>query len=240
MMRVDGCRLAAHIAYQFSDVAIIYPITPPADGRVRRRWSAAEKKNLFGQVRPCTRCSPRRAPPAPCTAASRRARSTTFTASQGLLLMVPNMYKIAGELMPCVFHVAARAIAGQALSIFGDHSDIMACRQTGWALFSAHDVQECQDMAVVAHLATLHAEVPFVHFFDGMRTSHEINKVHVLSNDELRELLDTVDDKMQDTATARSTPPTPRSRARWPGRSCRCARPRTSSTRTCPSTSSTS
>jgi len=161
MMTIDGNTAAAHVAYAFSDVAAIYPITPSSPmGEVADTWAAHGRKNIFG----------------------------TFTASQGLLLMIPNMYKIAGELLPGVFHVSARAIAGHALSIFGDHSDVMATRQTGFALLASASVQEVMDLALVAHLSALRSKIPFVHFFDGFRTSHEIQKVDVLDYDEMAKL----------------------------------------------------
>eukprot|EP00741_Cyanophora_paradoxa_P023775 tig00021621_g22964.t1 len=176
---LDGNEAAASVAYAFSDIAFIYPITPSSPmAEHADEWSAMGKPNLFGQVVQVKEMeSEAGAAGALHGALAAGALGTTFTASQGLLLMIPNMYKIAGELMPCVMHVAARSLAGQALCIFGDHSDVMAVRQTGWALLSAATVQEAYDLAIVSHLSTLKSRVPFVHFFDGFRTSHEVQKI---------------------------------------------------------------
>jgi len=191
MMTIDGNTAAAHVAYAFSDVAAIYPITPSSPmGEVADSWAAHGRKNLFGQTLKVTEMQAESgAAGAVHGSLVAGAFTTTFTASQGLLLMIPNMYKIAGELLPTVFHVSARAVAGHALSIFGDHSDVMATRQTGFALLASASVQEVMDLALVAHLATLKAKVPFLHFFDGFRTSHEIQKVDVIPYEEMAKLV---------------------------------------------------
>ncbi|MBR3503287.1 MAG: pyruvate:ferredoxin (flavodoxin) oxidoreductase [Clostridia bacterium] len=189
---VDGNTAVGHIAYAFSDVAAIYPITPSSPmAEVSDEWAAAGRKNIFGQtVRIAEMQSEAGAAGAVHGSLAAGALTTTFTASQGLLLMIPNMYKIAGELLPAVFHVSARALAYHALSIFGDHSDVMACRQTGFAMLASNSVQEAQDMALVAHLATLKASVPFLHFFDGFRTSHEIQKIEDIAYEDIAKLVD--------------------------------------------------
>ena len=191
-MTIDGNTAVGHIAYAFSDVAAIYPITPSSPmAEVSDEWAANGRKNLFGQtVKIAEMQSEAGAAGAVHGSLAAGALTTTFTASQGLLLMIPNMYKIAGELMPAVFHVSARALAYHALNIFGDHSDVMACRQTGFAMLASNSVQEAMDMALVAHLATLKANVPFLHFFDGFRTSHEIQKVDGIDYDEIAKLVD--------------------------------------------------
>jgi pyruvate-ferredoxin/flavodoxin oxidoreductase len=188
----DGNYAAAHISYMFSEVACIYPITPSSTmAEYVDEWAANGKKNMFGRpVRLAEMQSEGGAAGAVHGALQSGALTTTYTASQGLLLMIPNMYKIAGELLPTVFHVSARALAGHALSIFGDHSDIYAARQTGFAMLAAGSVQEEMDLAGVSHLATLKARVPFVSFFDGFRTSHEIQKVEVITTEEMRQLVD--------------------------------------------------
>lgn len=187
----DGNQAAAHIAYMFSEVAAIYPITPSSTmAEYVDEWSAAGRKNIFGQpVLVQEMQSEAGAAGAVHGSLQAGALTTTFTASQGLLLMLPNMYKIAGELLPCVFHVSARAIASQALSIFGDQQDVMAARPTGFAFFATGSVQEVMDLAAVAHLAALESRVPFVHFFDGFRTSHEIQKIEALSNEDILPLV---------------------------------------------------
>ncbi|HEY0601988.1 MAG TPA: pyruvate:ferredoxin (flavodoxin) oxidoreductase [Herpetosiphonaceae bacterium] len=189
---IDGNEAAATVAYKLSDMIAIYPITPATPmGEQADAWSATRTPNLWGTVPQVIEMqSEAGAAGAIHGALQTGALATTFTASQGLLLMLPNMFKIAGELTPAVFHVAARAVATQALSIFGDHSDVMAARSTGWALLAAHNVQAAQDLAAIAHAATLQARVPFVHFFDGFRTSHEINTLVQLGDDELRALID--------------------------------------------------
>ncbi len=182
-MTVDGNTAVSHVAYAFSDVAAIYPITPSSPmAEVADVWAAEQRQNLFGQtVKIQEMQSEAGAAGAVHGSLSAGALTTTFTASQGLLLMIPNMYKIAGELTPAVFHVSARALAYHALNIFGDHSDVMACRQTGFAMLASNSVQEAHDMALVAHIATLKSSVPFLHFFDGFRTSHEIQKIDAVS-----------------------------------------------------------
>ncbi len=191
-MTIDGNTAVGHIAYAFSDVAAIYPITPSSPmAEVSDEWAANGRINLFGQtVKIAEMQSEAGAAGAVHGSLAAGALTTTFTASQGLLLMIPNMYKIAGELMPAVFHVSARALAYHALNIFGDHSDVMACRQTGFAMLASNSVQEAMDMALVAHLATLKASVPFLHFFDGFRTSHEIQKIDGIDYDEIATLVD--------------------------------------------------
>jgi len=191
MKSIDGNTAAAHVAYAFSDVAAIYPITPSSPmGEVADTWAAHGLKNLFGQPLQVTEMqSEAGAAGAVHGSLAAGALTTTFTASQGLLLMIPNMYKIAGELLPAVFHVSARAVAGHALSIFGDHSDVMATRQTGFALLASGSVQEVIDLAIVAHISALKSKVPFVSFFDGFRTSHEISKVDVVPYEEMAKIM---------------------------------------------------
>ena len=190
-MTCDGNCAAAHISYMFSEVAAIYPITPssPMAENVDE-WSAAGRKNIFGEtVRVVELQSEAGAAGAVHGSLQAGALTTTYTASQGLLLMIPNMYKIAGELLPGVFHVSARSLAAQALSIFGDHADVMSARQTGFALLATGSVQEIMDLAPVAHLAAIEGRVPFMHFFDGFRTSHEIQKIEVIDQDEIAKLI---------------------------------------------------
>ena len=184
----DGNWAAAHIAYLFSEHAAIYPITPSSTmAEYVDEWAAQGKKNLFGETVKVTEMqSEGGAAGAVHGSLQAGALTTTFTASQGLLLMIPNMYKIAGELLPTVFHVSARALASHALSIFGDHQDVMACRQTGFAMLASASVQEALDMAAVAHLATIKSSVPFLHFFDGFRTSHEIQKIELIDEAALK------------------------------------------------------
>ena len=176
---MDGNEAAAAVAYRLSDVIAIYPITPSSTmGEWADQWAAAHRPNLWGTVPTVIEMqSEGGAAGALHGALLTGALATTFTASQGLLLMIPNMYKIAGELTPTVFHVAARSLATQALSIFGDHSDVMAARATGFAMLASSSVQEAMDLALVAHASTLAARLPFLHFFDGFRTSHEVTKV---------------------------------------------------------------
>ena len=190
-MTVDGNTAVGHVAYAFSDVAAIYPITPSSPmAEVVDEWSAKGTKNLFGQtVHVSEMQSEAGAAGAVHGSLVAGALTTTFTASQGLLLMIPNMYKISGELLPCVFHVSARALAAHALSIFGDHSDVMACRQTGFAMLASNSVQEAMDLALVAHLATLESSVPFLHFFDGFRTSHEVQKIDAIDYKDIEPLV---------------------------------------------------
>ena len=190
-MTIDGNTAAAHIAYAFSDVAAIYPITPSSPMAENcDDWAGQGRKNLLGNIVKITEMqSEAGAAGAVHGSLAAGALTTTFTASQGLLLMIPNMYKISGELLPCVFHVSARALAAHALSIFGDHADVMACRQTGFALLASNSVQEVMDLALVAHLATLKSSVPFLHFFDGFRTSHEVSKIEAIDYDEIKTLV---------------------------------------------------
>ena len=188
---IDGNTAAATIAYQMSEVAAIYPITPSSTmAELCDSWASENKTNIFGnQVKVIEMQSEGGASGTLHGSLCSGALTTTFTASQGLLLMIPNMYKIAGELTPCVMHVSARALATHALSIFGDHSDVMSVRQTGWAMLCSSSVQEAMDMALVAHLATLQASVPFVHFFDGFRTSHEINTIEDIDIETIKHLV---------------------------------------------------
>ena len=188
----DGNYAAAHIAYMFSEVSAIYPITPSTTmAEYVDEWAAKGKKNIFGEtVKVVEMQSEAGAAGALHGSIQAGALTTTYTASQGLLLMIPNMYKIAGELLPCVFHVTARALAAQSLSIFGDHQDIMACRQTGFAMLGSGSVQEVMDLSAVAHLATIKSRIPFINFFDGFRTSHEIQKIEEFDTETLNELVD--------------------------------------------------
>ncbi|MDP1805360.1 MAG: hypothetical protein Q8K72_09355, partial [Acidimicrobiales bacterium] len=188
---MDGNEATARVAYAASEVIAIYPITPASPMAEHcDDWSAAEKPNLWGVVPDVVEMqSEAGAAGALHGALQKGALATTFTASQGLLLMVPNMFKIAGELTPAVIHVAARTIATHALSIFGDHSDVMHVRATGWAMLAAGSVQEAHDFALVAHAATLRARIPFLHFFDGFRTSHEVDKIELLDDDDLHALI---------------------------------------------------
>ncbi len=189
----DGNWAASNIAYLFSEHAAIYPITPSSTMAENiDEWAAGGKKNLWGEIVKVTEMqSEAGAAGAVHGSLQAGALTTTYTASQGLLLMIPNMYKIAGEMLPAVFHVSARALASHALSIFGDHQDVMACRQTGFAMLASGSVQEAQDMAAVAHLAAIKGSLPFLHFFDGFRTSHEIQKIELLDEDLLRSMIST-------------------------------------------------
>lgn len=189
---MDGNGAASYVSYAFSEIAVIYPITPSSPmAEQADEWQAQGKQNLFGQVPKVVQMqSEGGAAGALHGCLTCGALATTYTCSQGLLLMLPNMYKIAGELLPTVFHVSARALATHALSIFGDHQDVMACRQAGFAMLAASSVQEAMDMALVAHLSTLKASVPFLHFFDGFRTSHEMQKIDVIDYEEMKSLLD--------------------------------------------------
>jgi pyruvate-ferredoxin/flavodoxin oxidoreductase len=187
---IDANEAVASVAHRLSEVVAIYPITPAsAMGELADEWSTHGRKNLWGEVLASSRCSrsgsDRRCP----WCAQAGSLATTFTASQGLLLMIPSMFKIAGELLPMVLHVAARTVATHALSIFCDHSDVMACRSTGFAFLCAGSVQEAQDLAAIAHAATLLSRVPILHFFDGFRTSHEIAKIEPLDDETLRSLI---------------------------------------------------
>ena len=189
-MTIDGNTAAAHVAYAFSDVAAIYPITPSSPmAEVADDWAANGRLNLFGQkVRIAEMQSEAGAAGAVHGSLKGGALTTTFTASQGLLLMIPNMYKLSGELLPGVFHVTARSLAYHALSIFGDHSDVMACRQTGFAMLSSASVQEVMDLALVTHLSSIKSSLPFLHFFDGFRTSHEVQKVETIDYEDMAKL----------------------------------------------------
>ncbi|MGA1531092.1 MAG: pyruvate:ferredoxin (flavodoxin) oxidoreductase, partial [Kiritimatiellia bacterium] len=192
---IDGNEAAATIAHKLSEVCAIYPITPSSTmGELADQWSSEGRKNIWGTVPLVVEMqSEGGAAGAVHGALQTGALASTFTASQGLLLMIPNMYKIAGELTPTVFHVSARSLACQGLSIFGDHADVMAVRATGFALLGSASVQEAADMALVAHAATLKTRVPFLHFFDGFRTSHEVNKVALPTNEIIRAMIDDAD-----------------------------------------------
>ncbi len=189
---LDGNEATADIAHLCNEVAAIYPITPSSGlGEMPDAWAAAGRKNIFGTIPDVVEMqSEAGAAGAVHGSLQAGAITTTFTASQGLLLMIPNMFKIAGELNPTVFHVTARTVATHALSIFGDHSDVMACRSTGWALLASGSVQEAHDMALIAHAATLEARVPFIHFYDGFRISHEVNRIEQLTEDDCRAMID--------------------------------------------------
>src|SRR5215203_1163166 len=189
---VDGNEAASYVAYKTNEVIAIYPITPSSNmGENSDAWAAAGEKNIWG-VTPTVREMQSEGGAAGAVHGTLQAGSltTTFTASQGLLLMIPNMFKSAGEQAPAVFHIAARAVATHALSIFGDHSDVMATRSCGWAMLFANSVQEVMDFALVAQAATLKSRVPFLHIFDGFRTSHEVSKIEQLAEDDLRALID--------------------------------------------------
>ena len=191
MKTMDGNTAAAYISYALSDVAAIYPITPSSNmGESADEWAAKGEKNIFGQVVQVRQMqSEAGAAGAVHGALAAGALTSTYTASQGLLLMIPNMYKIAGELLPGVFHVSARAVAAHALSIFGDQQDVMAARQTGFAFLASASVQECMDLGLVAHLAAIESSIPFCHFFDGFRTSHEISKIHVIDYEDIKKVV---------------------------------------------------
>jgi pyruvate-ferredoxin/flavodoxin oxidoreductase len=189
---MDGNNAASHVSYAFTDVAAIYPITPSSVmAEVADDWATEGRKNIFGQeVKIIEMQSEAGAAGAVHGSLAAGALTTTFTASQGLLLMIPNMYKIAGEQLPGVIDVSARAIASHALSIFGDHSDVYACRQTGFAMLASSSVQEVMDLTAVAHCSTIKGRVPVLNFFDGFRTSHELQKIEVWDYDQLNELVD--------------------------------------------------
>ena len=195
MKMMDGNEAAASVAHRMNEVCVIYPITPSSPmGEWADAWSAAKQKNLWGVIPEVQEMQSEAGAAGACHGSVQAgALTTTFTASQGLLLMIPNMYKIAGELSPFVMHVAARSLAYHALSIFGDHSDVMSCRQTGFAMLCSNSVQEAHDFAAIAQTSTLRSRVPFMHFFDGFRTSHEIKKIKLLSDDDLRAMLEGVD-----------------------------------------------
>ncbi len=206
MVTIDGNQAAAHVAHATNEVIAIYPITPSSPmGEISDAKTAANQPNIWGTIPSVTEMqSEGGAAGAVHGALASGALTTTFTASQGLLLMIPNMYKIAGELLPTVFHVTARSLACQALSIFGDHSDVMACRQTGFAMLASNNVQEAMDMALIAQRATLATRIPFLHFFDGFRTSHEVQKVEELTYDDMRAM---IDDKLVAAHKARALSP---------------------------------
>src|SRR5499425_3079851 len=189
---MDGNEAVAHVAYRVNEVIAIYPITPSSNmGEWADQWASEGKLNIWGTVPQVTEMqSEGGAAGAIHGALQTGALATTFTASQGLLLMIPNMNKIAGELTPTAFHVSARTIATHALSIFGDHSDVMSCRTTGFAMLCSNSVQEAMDMALIAHSAALESRIPFLHFFDGFRTSHEVNKIEMLGEDTMRAMID--------------------------------------------------
>ena len=192
-LSIDGNTAAAHVSYAFTENAAIYPITPSSPmAEVTDTWSSAEgRKNIFGDtVKVMEMQSEAGAAGAVHGSLAAGALTTTYTASQGLLLMIPNMYKIAGELLPCVIHVSARCVATHALNIFGDHSDVYACRQTGFAMMAETNQQEIMDLGAVAHLATIKGRVPFLNFFDGFRTSHEVQKIEAWDYEDLREMVD--------------------------------------------------
>ncbi len=192
MKTMDGNNAAAWASYAFTDVAAIYPITPSSVmAEVTDEWAVGERKNIFGQpVKVVEMQSEAGAAGAVHGSLAAGALTTTYTASQGLLLMIPNMYKMAGELLPSVIHVSARCVASHALNIFGDHSDVMACRQTGYALLCSNSAQEVMDLGAAAHLAAIKSKIPFLHFFDGFRTSHEVSKIEAWDYDDLKELVD--------------------------------------------------
>ena len=189
---MDGNTAAAHVSYAFSEVAAIYPSTPSSGmAELADQWAAAGRKNIFGQTMKVVEMqSEGGAAGAVHGSLLAGALTTSYTASQGLLLMLPNLYKLAGEMLPCVIHVSARTIATHALSIFGDHSDIYACRQTGLGMLCAGSPQEAMDLGAVAHLSAIGGGLPFLHFFDGFRTSHEMQKVEVWENETLLEMID--------------------------------------------------
>src|SRR5512140_1175213 len=192
IVTIDGNEATASVAHRLNEICAIYPITPSSNmGEFADEWSARGRKNLWGTVPTVIEMqSEGGAAGAVHGALQTGALTTTFTASPGLLLMIPNMYKIAGELTSTVFHVAARSIAAQALSIFGDHQDVMAVRQTGWAMVASNSVQEVMDFALIAQTATLESRIPFVQFFDGFRTSHEVAKVEQLTVEDLSAMID--------------------------------------------------
>lgn len=218
MKMMDANEACASVAHRMNEVCVIYPITPSSPmGEWADAWSAAKQKNLWGVIPEVQEMQSEAGAAGACHGSLQAgALTTTFTASQGLLLMIPNMYKIAGELMPFVMHVAARSLAYHALSIYGDHSDVMGCRQTGFAMLSSNSVQEAGDMAAIAQTATLRSRVPFLHFFDGFRTSHEIKKIKLLSNDDLKAMLEGVNYKFNAEHALRPEAPVIRGTAQNP------------------------
>ena len=191
VVTVDGNEAAASVAYRTNEILAIYPITPSSPmGELADAWSNQNRPNIWGNIPEVIEMQSEAGAAGTAHGAIQGgALTSTFTASQGLLLMIPNMFKIAGELTPAVFHVAARTVATHALSIFGDHSDVMATRGTGWSMIASNSVQEAHDMAAIAQMATLESRIPFLHFFDGFRTSHEVNMIEELSDDDLRTLI---------------------------------------------------
>ncbi len=218
MKMMDANEATASVAHRMNEVCVIYPITPSSPmGEWADAWSAANQKNLWGVTPIVQEMQSEAGAAGACHGAVQAgALTTTFTASQGLLLMIPNMYKIAGELSPFVMHVAARSLAYHALSIYGDHSDVMGCRQTGFAMLASNSVQEAHDMAAIAQTSTLRSRVPFMHFFDGFRTSHEIKKISLLSDDDLRAMLEGVDYKFNAKHALRPEKPVIRGTAQNP------------------------
>ena len=206
---IDGNEAAAYVAHKTNDVIAIYPITPASPmGELADAWSAAGRPNLWGEVPEVIEMqSEAGAAGAVHGSLQAGALTTTFTASQGLLLMIPNMFKIAGELLPAVIHISARTVATHALSIFGDHSDVMAARSTGFAMLASSSVQEAHDLALIAHAATLESRIPFMHFFDGFRTSHEVNKIELLSDETIRALIS--DERFREFRSRRLSPDRP-------------------------------
>ncbi|HET9787655.1 MAG TPA: hypothetical protein VFP47_11000, partial [Pyrinomonadaceae bacterium] len=203
---IDGNEAAAHVAYKTNDVIAIYPITPSSPmGEFSDAWSASHEKNLWGMT-PIVREMQSEGGAAGAVHGTLQTGSltTTFTSSQGLLLMIPNMFKIAGEQTSTVFHIAARSVATHALSIFGDHSDVMTTRSTGWAMLFANSVQEAMDFALIAQASTLRSRVPFLHIFDGFRTSHEVMKIDKLSDEQIRAM---IDDELVQAHRARALTP---------------------------------
>ena len=218
MKMMDANEACSSVAHRMNEVCVIYPITPSSPmGEWADAWSAAKQKNLWGVIPQVQEMQSEAGAAGACHGSLQAgALTTTFTASQGLLLMIPNMYKIAGELMPFVMHVAARSLAYHALSIYGDHSDVMGCRQTGFAMLCSNSVQEAHDMAAIAQTATLRSRVPFLHFFDGFRTSHEIKKIKLLSDDDLRAMLKDVNYKFNAEHALRPENPVIRGTAQNP------------------------
>lgn len=192
VVTIDGNEAAAYVAYRVNEVCAIYPITPSSTmAELADQWATEGKTNIWGTVPDVIEMQSEGGAAGTVHGALQAGSlTTTFTASQGLMLMLPNMYKIAGELTPCVIHVAARSLATQGLSIFGDHQDVMAARTTGFAMLSSSTVQEAHDMALIAQASTLESRIPFIHFFDGFRTSHEVNKVTLLTDSEIRSMID--------------------------------------------------
>ena len=190
-LTVDGCAATTYISYALSDAATIYPISPASDmGELADQWATQGRKNLMGQTMAIREMeSEAGAAGAVNGCLTGGALTTTYTASQGLMLMIPNMYKISGELLPGVFHVTARSLSAHALSIFGDHQDVMTCRTTGFAFLSSSTVQDCMDLGMVAHLAAIEGSVPFLHFFDGWRTSSEFQTIESIDYEDVRKLV---------------------------------------------------